>query len=367
MLRQPLVADQDQPAFDRSAMDGYAIAAGDPATEFRVVSTIQPGGLPDVALCPGQAARIFTGAALPEGADRVIPQELVEHVDGCVRIAKRPKPSFVRRRGEDARLGDTLLATGTLLGPGELAILATAGEVWPMVTRRPRVFHVSSGNEVVGPEQLPMPGQIRDSNAILVRSLVGQAGGEIVAQTRVRDTPEAALHGAKLLEPSSFDMLLFSGGASVGDYDYAAATLRELGFLAHFQQVDVRPGKPLLFATRGHQLAFGIPGNPVSHFAVFHRFILPALRVMQGFGCEGDALLPGMLSEELKDAANSRETYWPARWRWSAAGGAAEIEALPWNSSGHTASLARANALLRVPANTGSIPQDAAVQWLKTS
>ncbi|HSI84483.1 MAG TPA: gephyrin-like molybdotransferase Glp [Candidatus Methylacidiphilales bacterium] len=362
-LREPAVADADLPAFDRSAMDGYAIASQDSSTHYRIAATIQPGQISDITLKYGETARIFTGAAIPAGADCVIPQELTETGDSGISFTSRPTVSYVRKRGEDSRAGDVLIQAGKILQPSDLGILASTGQAWPAVTQKPRVLHLVSGNELVEPEQIPLPGQIRDSNSALITALVNKAGGTVVAQIKLADDEASALHGARLLAPGSFDILLFSGGASVGAYDFCASTLRTLGFLSHFRQVNVRPGKPLIFASRGHQLAFGIPGNPVSHFAVFHLFIRLALVRMQGAATEAIQLKEGHLMSPLADEPNARETYWPASWSVTSEGKVG-ITPLAWNSSGHLSSLSNANALLRVPANSPTIPAGERVQWV---
>ena len=170
---------------------------------------------------------------------------------------------------------------GIRLGPGETALLAQAGVVSPCVSPLPRVLHLATGGELVAPSELPGPGQIRDSNSTLIAALLAESGAVLAAQQRCGDDLGALVARIRNEAVDSWDLLLISGGASVGDYDFGQRALAELEFVVHFQGINLRPGKPLVFATRGHQAAFIIPGNPVSHFAVFHLAISAALEAMQ--------------------------------------------------------------------------------------
>ena len=358
-LRSPLVAAEDMPPFDRSAFDGYALPAQDAPAPLRVAFEIPAGHPAPRALQRGECARIFTGGTIPAGADAVAMQEVCTRKDDLVEIPAIASGSGVRRRGEDAPAGTMLLESGCRLGPVELALLAQLGKVDPLVAPRPRVFHVRTGSEIVAPDAEPRPGQIRDSNSTLIRALVAEAGCELVGSaTAGDDLPEllTACAGA-----GDAHLLLISGGASVGDYDFGRAALTELGYSVRFSSLNLRPGKPLIFATRGRQCAFVIPGNPLSHFVCWHVVIRAAV----------DALVHGMSTLGLEEftlggakplPGNPRETWWPARLAFR--GGAALAEPMKWQSSGDLTGLSGVRLLLRIPSNASSIPPGATIQAL---
>ncbi|HEX4348765.1 MAG TPA: molybdopterin molybdotransferase MoeA, partial [Verrucomicrobiae bacterium] len=255
VLRQDVAAREDVPGFDRSAMDGYAIASDDTSEKFRIVAEIQPGAMPKRKITRGECARIFTGAPIPAGASQVVMQEDV-CIEGEFMVPlKRSGVMHIRHRGEDAHKGDLLLKPGTALGAGELALLASLGRTQLKIAPTVRVAHFATGDELVAPDQKVKPGQIRDSNSTLVAALVRQFGGEMVKQERVADDFGLLLKKTRALK-KSYDLLLLSGGASVGDYDFGKKLLAALGFKIHFTAINLRPGKPLVFATRGRQAAF---------------------------------------------------------------------------------------------------------------
>jgi molybdopterin molybdotransferase len=348
VLRENVVADASYPPADCSMMDGYAIDADDASEQFQVTMEIAAGTLPDRALRRGECARIFTGAALPAGASQVIPQEDADREGAMVKPRQRDGPRFVRRRGAEAHAGDVLLRVGAVLGGAELAVLAQCGCVEPQVSPPPRVGHVVTGDELVDPAQTPEPGKIRDSNSSLLRGLFAGCGVAAFAGIRCGDDFSKLVATCGSLADaarSPCDLLLISGGASVGDYDFGARVLRELGFEIHFERLNLRPGKPLIFATRGRQAAFVIPGNPVSHFVCFHIAIALAVKRLQGLEAEWafiDLELGG--GDTLR--GNPRETFCPA----TVVVREGRLLALPkrWSSSGDTFALAGTNALIRL-------------------
>jgi len=235
-----------------------------------------------------------------------------------------------------------LISAGTRLTPAAVALLASVGQTQPLVVRPPRILHFTTGDEIVPPEETPGPGKIRDSNAALIRALLAGFPGEAPHHAHLPDDEARAAAFVDATGPESFDVLLFSGGASVGDYDFTANFLRRLGFEIHCSQVNVRPGKPLIFASREGRLAFGIPGNPLSHFVCFHVFIARALARLTGRETPG--LEPAELAAAIPGAPNRRVTYWPARMEHG------RVMPVAWNSSGHLAALLGVDALIRVPA-----------------
>jgi molybdopterin molybdotransferase len=351
-LRESLIAEEDIPAFDRSAMDGYAIRADDPATEFRVVCEIPAGTMPTRKIGPGECARIFTGSPIPDGATQVIVQEVAQRSGDAVTFSQRGKGINIRSRGEDAREGSVLIERGTQLGAVELSLCAQLGKCAPLIAPRPRILHIATGSELVAPDEIPEAGKIRDSNSTLIAALAAEAGAEIAHQFRVGDDPAQLVGAVSGTDIGRWDMLLLSGGASVGDHDFGARTLRELGFSLHFTQLNLRPGKPLIFATRGRHLAFVIPGNPLSHLVCWHLVIRAALDML-AIGAIEFALVEAPLGGDVAMKGNPRETWWPARIAWE--NGRAKFLPLKWQSSGDLTGIIGLDALIRVPAGITAV------------
>lgn len=361
ILRQAACAPDDIPPFDRSAMDGYAVNDSGAPPQFVIVGEIQAGTTPALEIRPGECVRIFTGAKLPDGTTRVLPQENTSRENQTLVPTEPQTRTWIRHRGEDAARGSVLLEEGTRLGPGELSILAGIGLTQPLVVRQPGVIHLATGNELVAPESSPVGAQIRDSNSVLIAGLLSEQGARLIRQERVPDTLEDLITPVTTTPADSWDLLLISGGASVGDFDFGARALRALGFTIHFPKVNLRPGKPLIFATRGQQAAFVIPGNPVSHFVTFHLAIQHALQCFLGLGSELN-LIRVPLATALPRMPDSRETWWPAQI------GIHDFQLrafpLPWQSSGDMRGLLGANALLRLPSGCPATAAGSEVECL---
>ncbi len=350
ILREDVHTTDDLPAFDRAAMDGYAINCDDGSARFRIVGEIQPGSTPEFKIGVGECARIFTGARLPKGASQVLMQEDAKVEDNFVTPVQRTCTTYIRYKGEDARSGDLLLTAGTMLGQGELALLAAIGITEPMVSPQIRVAHLVTGNELIAPEQTPLLGQIRDSNSTLVAAFVRQNNGSLVKQERLPDDFNLLLNKARSCD-GDYDLLLVSGGASVGDYDFGNRLLSALGYGIHFQKVDLRPGKPLIFATRGSKTAFVLPGNPVSHFVTLHVEVRLALEKLTGAKASWP-MLKVRLMEGFYHRSSKRDNFLPAQ--LIAKNGEVTVRALRWKSSGDVTGLAGANALLHMTGETES-------------
>lgn len=351
VLREALVAAEDIPAFDRSAMDGYAVH-GEGTGPFRIVAEIPAGVVSERTIATGECARVFTGSAIPAGATHVVIQELAQRDGGSVSFSKRDAATNIRRRGEDAREASVLVERGIRLGATELSLFAQLGNVNPLVSQRPRILHVATGSEIVQPDATPQPGQIRDSNSTLVAALAAESGAEIISQHRTGDDFTALLAAVKAAPAESWDVLLLSGGASVGDHDLGLKALLELGFTAHFQQLNLRPGKPLIFATRARQIAFVIPGNPLSHVVCWHIAIRAALDMLTT-GCAEFGLATAALGGTAPLRGHARETWWPARLSWES--DAPVFLPLKWQSSGDLTGLVGFDALIRVPSDSPQI------------
>ena len=359
VLVETVAAPGDLPPFDCATRDGYAVLAEDPATVFQVVDTIYAAGWQPRQLLPGQAVRVATGAALPCGGLRVIMQEDVVRTGAELRITTSGRTGNVRRRGSEVRAGDTLLAAGTRLTAGAVALLASAGCPQPLVSPRLRVSHFTIGDELVAPEQTPGPGQIRDSNSLLIGGLLAQFSTDM-EQTRLPEELNAAMRQLQGSRVTAADVVLISGGASVGDKDFTRSLLERLGFEIVFAQVNIRPGKPLIFGVNGTRVAFGLPGNPLAHWVCFHFAVATALARLTGERVPG--FQRGRLAEQLEDEPVPRETLWPAR--LELAEGGVRVHPLAWSSSGDVRCFGAVNALLRVPPNTGELAAGLVVDFL---
>jgi len=359
VLRETVCAPADLPPFDCSTRDGYAILAEDTARDFRVVDTIHAAGWTPRQLQSGEAVRVATGAPLPCAGLRVVMQENVERQDDRFRIVRPETAANLRLRGEDLKAGQTLVPADTLLHAGTLALLATAGCVQPLVSPRLRVCHFTTGNEIVPPDQTPAPGQIRDSNSMLMLGLLKRFPCDL-EQNHLPEDFETAWARLDLNRIATADLLLISGGASVGDKDFTRPLLERLGFKIIFSQVNVRPGKPLIFGVNGSRVAFGLPGNPLAHFVCFHFGVATALARLSGG--KPPAFLRGRLAARLENPPGPRETLWPARLEYS--GGTLQLHPLAWASSGDVTCFGSASALLRLPANGGSLAAGSEVDFL---
>jgi len=366
VLAETLRAQWSIPATDVSMMDGWAVRSSDVAdaracgTTPRVVlqasGASAAGHPPDAPLGAGQAGRIFTGAVLPTDADAVVPQEDVEVADDGQSITldgeavESLKPGrFVRSAGSEIEHGDVLLQPGARLSATELALLATAGHARVRVVRRPRVAILSTGDELVRVGQRPGPGQIVSTNSLMLATQVREAGGDPLVLPEARDEVEPLRDALRV--GMDADILVTSGGISVGEHDLVRGQLEALGTDVHFHGLALRPGKPALFGTRGDTLVFALPGNPASTWVGFLLLVLPALALRTG---QASPRLP-MRLEVTVDAdvrgAGNRAHY--VRGRWSDA----ERVATPLSAqrSGNLRSIADVDLLLVVPAHVETI------------
>ena len=284
VLAEDLLAPFDVPPSDNSAVDGYAVASDDvPASRTReldVLAEIAAGAVFDGAVASGQAVRIMTGAPMPRGADTVYPQEVVERRGDRLIVGPIGKGANVRNRGEDIRAGTIAIERGTVLRPQELGLVTSLGHWQVLVHRRPRVALLSTGDEVVEPGMPRKPGQIYDANRFTLRGSIEQCGGEVIDLGIVADVRDELR--ARLLEAASIgDMVVTSGGVSVGVLDLVKDVLGEIGAI-DFWQVAMQPGRPLAFGRIGSAHFFGLPGNPVASMLAFMLFVRPAIHKLAG-------------------------------------------------------------------------------------
>ena len=381
VLREPVCAPEDQPPFDRSAMDGFAIRLDDANLEFKIVDEIRAGDWKPRELQIGEVVQISTGGALPGDGLQVVMKENVRVAGKILTVVERDSNRCIRFRGEDACAGQVLVESGTTLTPGALALLASVGHAQPMVTRLPRVLHLATGNEIVPPEQTPLTGQIRDSNSVLVRAFLKH--WQVKLEQRRMPEDESAVRAALAEAWSSAfrrsdeppmppeggtpnpdpDLLLVSGGASVGEHDFTRRLLEHFGFEILVCKTALRPGRPLIVARRGNQIAFGLPGNPLAHFVCLNLFVRVTLEKFSGRAAE-NIFQHGTLAAKLESGRNARETFWPARSEMK--NGGMKLTPLRWSSSGDLTALVLANSLIRVKAESSDLAAGAAVEFVPT-
>jgi molybdopterin molybdotransferase len=351
VLAADALADADSPPFAKSLRDGYAVRAADCATPqaaLAVVAEIAAGAVPTKPINPGECARIFTGAPMPEGADAVVMQEDTQPLDGDrVRITDaNVKPArWVFARGAEMRAGEVVLPAGTVINPAALGVLASLGMVQASLFDEPRVSVVATGNELVEAGRRLQPGQIRNTNGPMLAAQVARAGGRVENLGIAPDTPDD-LRALIEDEIDFADILLLAGGVSVGKFDLVPGILEELGVTIHFRQVRMKPGKPLLFGTKGRTLVFGLPGNPVSAFVCFELFVRPALAAIAGHADPGPRTTMLPIAEPLA-VSNDRPTYHPAKLELGESGFA--VRPLPWQGAPDLRGLQPADALLVLP------------------
>ncbi|EKU98374.1 molybdenum cofactor synthesis domain protein [Leptolyngbya sp. PCC 7375] len=355
VLGQPISSQLDFPHWNNSAMDGYAVRYDDvktvPAT-LTVVEEIPAGQVPKCELRTGEAARIFTGGMVPTGADTIVIQENTQRGGPQVTVLTAPlAQAFIRKQGSFYQAGAELLKPGIKIGATEIAVLAAAQCVSVSVYRRPRVAILSTGDELVDVNQPLAPGQIVDSNRYALAALIAQAGAVPMPLGIVPDQ-KAATRQAIADALNQADVVISSGGVSVGDYDYVDQILAELGATIHIRSVAVKPGKPLTVATFGsgknQQLYFGLPGNPVSSLVSFWRFVQPALRKLSGLETRWSPTFVSAKTDDDLKAGGQRETY---LWGQLSLGndGYRFTLAKGGHSSGNLINLSRTNGLGRVP------------------
>ena len=282
VLTRDVAAAGDVPPFTNSAMDGFALVAGPAGRSLAVVGESRAGRPAERALGDGEAIRISTGAVVPAGADAVVRVEDTAESDGHVVVrAAVVQGENLRAPGEDVHAGEQLLTAGTPLGPAELGVAVSAGLADVPCARRPRVAVLATGDELVEAGAPLAPGQIHNTNGVALSALAARVGAEVVVRGTVpddRDATVAALGGAL----DAADVVLVSGGVSVGPHDHVKPALAGLGVEERFWRVELKPGKPTWFGVRGEQVVFGLPGNPVSALVTFVLFAAPALRALQG-------------------------------------------------------------------------------------
>jgi molybdopterin molybdotransferase len=362
-LADDVAADRDVPPFRNSAMDGYAVIALDvanaPAT-LRVVGEIAAGGMPARPIVRGEAMRIMTGAPLPDGADTIVRVEDTDNRTDAVTITAATRPgTSVRAAGEDLKRGETILRAGTVLRAAEIGVLATIGQGTVRVIGRPRVAVLSTGDELVELDAPLRPGQIRDANRYSLASAARAMGATPVPLGIVRDTADD-LRRALRDAATKADVIVTSGGVSVGDHDHVKPVVDELGSM-DFWSIAIRPGRPLAFGEIDGRLIFGLPGNPVSSLLGFELFVRPALLKMAGRRLLHRPRVSATLDDTLDTPPGlrffARGVYDPA---------ANTVRTTGPQGSGILRSMALANCFIDVPATVQHVDRGTSVTVIRT-
>ncbi|MHB1323670.1 MAG: molybdopterin molybdotransferase MoeA [Coriobacteriia bacterium] len=373
VLAEDAVSDIDVSPFDNSAMDGYALRYADVAhaseaspVTLRVIEHIPAGIVPGRRVGPGEASRIMTGAPMPEGADAVVmvektcPGENDGVAGGTVEILTAPKPGeHIRAKAEEVRAGEAVLLRGERIGPAAIGLSASVGHADLLVHRRPRVAIVSTGDELVEVAEKPGPGKIRNSNSYSLAAQVLEAGGEPHLLGVARDTePDTR---ALLSRAPEYDLMVTTGGVSMGDFDVVKKVLSEIGEL-DFWRVAMRPGAPQTFGTVGGTPFFGLPGNPTSTMVGFELFVRPALRKMAGFSSLIRPRAVATLTHDVKKKADRRYFL---RGRLTRTGDGYSASISGNQSSALLTAMHRGNCLISLPEGTDLVPAGSLVTCIR--
>lgn len=353
VLAEDIVSGVLVPPLDNSAMDGYAVRSADLAAlpaRLGVIGELPAGSRWEGALGPGEAIRIMTGAPLPQGADRVVRQEAARRDGDRVDILEREAEDYIRCAGQDIRPGDRVIARGTLLRPAHIGVLASIRRPAVSVYQRPRVAILSTGDELADVDESPGDGRIVNSNSYSLAALVRESGGIPIMLGIARDTPAELRAGFE--KGLRADVIISSGGVSVGGYDFVKEVVRDMGAEMSLWRVAMRPGKPLAFGMIGSRPVFGLPGNPVSAMVSFEQFVRPALRRMGGHASLFRRTVEAVADEPVDTKAGL--TYF-VRCRVRREQDGYHVRTTGEQGSGILMSMVEANALMVIPEQHGCV------------
>jgi molybdopterin molybdotransferase len=364
VLAQDIAADRDYPPFDRATRDGYAVRAVEAraGAALACVAEIKAGDAGVHFVAEGSCVQIMTGAPVPSDADAVAMVEFTRYEGQKVRFERDTTVGQnIVRQGSESRRGQKLVSMGTRLGFAELALAAQVGATQLRCAKKPRVAILSTGDELVAVDQLPETFQIRNSNSVSLAAQVASAGGEPVVLAKSGDSTEELREAIR--QGLEADILVLSGGVSMGKYDLVEDVLRALGAEFHFDAVAIRPGKPAVFATIDGKPVFGLPGNPLSTMVTFELFVVPAMDVLSGAAPRPLPFLRAALGEPLHEKRGMTH-FLPAAVSWR--DGAPTVRAIKWKGSGDTVSMAQANCFLVVGAEVEDLAAGADIDvWMR--
>lgn len=349
VLAEEISSDMDMPPFDKATVDGFACRKDDLGSDLEILETIAAGRQPEKIVCEKQCSRIMTGAALPEGADMVfMVEDSTILPSGKVRCNGSFRKRNISKRGEDIRNGDIVLTQGKPVRPQDIAVMATVGCTAVRVSKMPRVAVISTGDELVEPSVRPGLAQIRNSNAYQLLAQIKRAGGNSKYSGIARDDKEATYIIVKEAI-SENDILLITGGVSMGDFDFVPSVLERAGVEILFSRVNVQPGKPTTFGVHARALVFGLPGNPVSSFTQFELLVRPLICIMMGYHWN-----PPAISLPMKDFY-SRKSGDRLGWIPVTITGEGTVSAVEYHGSAHISSFVRADGIISLPVGKLSI------------
>jgi molybdopterin molybdotransferase len=353
VLGEDVVAQRDNPPWDNSAMDGFAVRYDDIKQEraiekaviLNVIEDVPAGKMATKTVGPGQAIRIMTGAPVPRGADTVIKVEDTEHTPDSVKVFKpEPRGSNIRPQGEDVKKGECIIAKGTQIRPGEAGMLAILARSFVFVYQKPRVAILSTGDELADLDERFSEEKIINSNSWGIAAAVQEAGGVPFLLGIAKDNPAALKE--KITHGLNADILVLSGGVSMGDYDFTKAVFKDLGAEMHFWKLAIRPGQPLAFGKIQGRLAFGLPGNPVSSMVTFEQLVRPAMLKMGGHRSYGRPAVQAQFQESFKKKPDRRHFL---RGVLTREGGVFKVRTTGDQGSGILTSMVKANCLIDIP------------------
>ena len=356
VLGEDVVAERDNPPWDNSAMDGFAVRWEDIKQEhaiqksvtLTVIEDVPAGTMPSKTVGPGQAIRIMTGAPIPRGADTVLKVEDTEHTPDSVRVFKpESRGSNIRPQGEDVRKGECIIAKGTQIRPGDAGMLAILAKSFVFVYQRPRVAILSTGDELADLDERFSEEKIINSNSYGIAAAVQEAGGIPFLLGIARDNPAALKE--KISHGLNADILVLSGGVSMGDYDFTKAVFRDLGAEMNFWKLAIRPGQPLAFGKIQGKLAFGLPGNPVSSMVTFEQLVRPAMLKMCGHRSYGRPVVHAVFQEQFSKRTDRRHFL---RGVLTREDGVFTVRTTGDQGSGILTSMVKANCLIDLPVET---------------
>lgn len=348
VLAEDIISDIDMPPFNKTAVDGYACRRADLGRELVIKEVVAAGQLASAPVAEGSCVKIMTGAAMPEGTDWVFMVEDAEERDGKVKFTGKAGKDNIAKTGEDIRAGDRVLKAGKLIEPQDIAVMATVGTVRVAVKQRPLVGVISTGNELVEPQNKPGPAQIRNSNAYQLIAQSIRAGAEAVYYGIAPDDEAPTLNMlSKAI--SECDIVLLTGGVSMGDYDEVPAVMKKAGVNILFDRIAVQPGKPTTFGVHDAALVFGLPGNPVSSFIQFEIFVRPM--ILRAMGVDKPvAEIKFKLSVAYKRKRTRRMAWVPVR-----LANDNTVAPVEYHGSAHINALPGAWGIMKVPVGVSEI------------
>ncbi len=355
VLAADVASDMDMPPHDLSAMDGFACRQADLDGGLTEIETIPAGYMPQKAVGPGECSRIMTGAVVPDGADIVVMFEHTQARDALVYVVEKSSRTNIRRKAEDTHTGDVVLTAGTVLRPVEIAVLASVGCDPAPVYAMPRVGVVATGDELIEPRQKPTAAKIRNSNSYQLCTQIQRAGCEPKYFGIAKDTPEAVdeVLGRAMDE---CDVVLFSGGVSVGDYDFVPQILKANDIDIKFEKVRIKPGRPTVFGTKGNKYFFGLPGNPVSTFVLFEVLVRPFLVKLMGADYR-PGRIRGRLTKDVVKRRVDRAEFRPVKLEPDGS-----VHLFEYHGSAHIHAYTFANGIVQIPAGVTKLDAGSDVQ-----